>query len=187
VNDALTTEMVAGELAEYEERYGPPAGTEQHVGMLRAALAGDRPVTSRKELPLHVTCSAVPVREDGRVLLVHHRLLGIWLFPGGHLEPDDGSLAAAARRELVEEAGIEPAAHAANSDAVLLHVGIHPIPANPARDEPAHVHADFRYLVPVDDQAVTLQAEEVTDWRWVRPDRIEVPALVRRLPRRPPC
>lgn len=49
---------------------------------------------------------AVFVVSDGRVLLHHHRKLGMWLPPGGHIErdelPDD-----AATREVLEETGVE--------------------------------------------------------------------------------
>lgn len=49
---------------------------------------------------------AVFVVHEGRVLLHRHAKLGRWLPPGGHIEqdelPDD-----AARREVLEEAGIE--------------------------------------------------------------------------------
>jgi 8-oxo-dGTP pyrophosphatase MutT (NUDIX family) len=49
---------------------------------------------------------AVFVVSEGKVLLHHHRKLGMWLPPGGHIErdelPDD-----AAVREVLEETGLE--------------------------------------------------------------------------------
>ncbi|WP_119066782.1 NUDIX hydrolase [Rubrobacter indicoceani] len=49
---------------------------------------------------------AVFVVHEGKVLLHHHRKLGMWLPPGGHIEenelPDDAAL-----REVYEEAGVE--------------------------------------------------------------------------------
>jgi len=44
---------------------------------------------------------------DGSTLLVDHINAGLWLPPGGHLEPDEHP-ADAARRETQEELGIEP-------------------------------------------------------------------------------
>jgi 8-oxo-dGTP pyrophosphatase MutT (NUDIX family) len=43
---------------------------------------------------------------DKRVLLVRHRGLGIWLSPGGHIDPDELPHEAA-EREFYEETGIE--------------------------------------------------------------------------------
>jgi hypothetical protein len=51
-----------------------------------------------------------------------------------------------------------------------LAIDAHEIPANPARDEPAHWHFDFRYafrLVGDDTEAIALQVEEVDGYRWV--------------------
>ena len=41
-----------------------------------------------------------------RVLLVHHARLDRWLLPGGHVEPEDGCVEDAARREVIEETGV---------------------------------------------------------------------------------
>lgn len=65
----------------------------------------------------HVTASCLVVDPDTEsVLLNHHRKAGLWGQFGGHLEPEDLSLHAAARREAEEESGLQ-----------LLHVSPAPV------------------------------------------------------------
>ena len=55
----------------------------------------------------HVTASALVIDpERGRVLLTLHRKLRMWLQMGGHCEPGDATVAAAALREATEESGM---------------------------------------------------------------------------------
>ncbi len=44
--------------------------------------------------------------QDGKVLLVKHKMLGIWLAPGGHVEPHELPHQAA-EREFFEETGVK--------------------------------------------------------------------------------
>lgn len=99
---------------------------------------------SRSQSPAHFTASALVVDEAmERVCLVHHKALGRWLQPGGHLEVSDASVAEAALREAREETGL----------AVWLHpnagqpfdLDIHAIPARAGA--PEHEHLDVRFLV----------------------------------------
>ena len=53
-------------------------------------------------VPGHLTASAFVTNGEG-VLLIHHDRLGRWLQPGGHVEPEDADLHAAALREITEE------------------------------------------------------------------------------------
>ncbi|QIN83700.1 NUDIX domain-containing protein [Rubrobacter tropicus] len=53
----------------------------------------------------HFTVAVFVVR-DGKVLLHHHRKLGMWLPPGGHIERDELPDEAAVR-EVREETGVE--------------------------------------------------------------------------------
>ncbi len=57
--------------------------------------------------PRHLVSYVVPVDPaDGSVLLAAHRNAGLWLPPGGHVEPDEHP-ADTARRELIEELGVD--------------------------------------------------------------------------------
>ena len=59
--------------------------------------------------PQHLVSYVVPTDpDDGSVLLVAHRNAGLWLPPGGHVDPDEHP-ADTARRELAEELGVDGA------------------------------------------------------------------------------
>jgi 8-oxo-dGTP pyrophosphatase MutT (NUDIX family) len=111
--------------------------------------------------PAHVTGSAVVLDERGRVLLHRHKRLGIWLQPGGHLDPGE-SPAQAAVRETSEETGLE----AVHPDGVpaLVHVDLHEGPRG-------HVHLDLRYLLLASaDDPLAPAAGESPEVAWCAPE-----------------
>ncbi|HEY6962443.1 MAG TPA: NUDIX domain-containing protein [Gaiellaceae bacterium] len=111
--------------------------------MLRLADELEEP-TARTQAQAHFTASAFVVDETAtRVCLVAHAKLGRLLQPGGHVEPTDLSLEAAALREAREETSLELAFHP--SAPRPFDLDIHEIPAH--GDEPAHFHLDVRYLL----------------------------------------
>ncbi|GAB3709749.1 NUDIX hydrolase [Nocardiopsis oceani] len=135
--------------------------------LLKQALESDHELGSRKEFRIgHATAGAVVIGHRDRVLLIHHNALRTWLLPGGHLEPEDGDLQEAARRELSEETGLSPDKVTAVDPRVPVDLDIHRIPENPAKGEPEHWHFDFRYLYRTEETEVSLQAEEVGDHAW---------------------
>jgi len=92
--------------------------------------------------PGHFTASAIILApEDDAILLVFHAKLQKWLQPGGHIDPSDADVFAAAQREAHEETGIDLENSAAAS---LFDLDIHSIPLRPT--EPAHEHFDVRML-----------------------------------------
>lgn len=120
-------------------------------------------------VPGHFTASAFVLSPDRRdLILIHHKKLGIWLQPGGHVEATDADLASAARREVAEEVGLGELDSFAKDNA-LFDVDIHIIPAR--KSEPAHEHFDarFAFVARTRDFART---EEVADVRWVPLDRV---------------
>jgi 8-oxo-dGTP pyrophosphatase MutT (NUDIX family) len=173
----ISTEEIGTTTERYLQRF--PAERTALAALLDGVFAGGD-LTSRKQLPGHVTCGAVVVDPGFRVLHIRHNALDRWLLPGGHLEPSETSLPAAALRELGEETAITPEQLAAPEafSAVPVDIDAHPIPANPAKGEPDHWHYDFRYLFVANElgtEHVHLQAEEVHDHEWL--DLAAMPAL----------
>jgi 8-oxo-dGTP pyrophosphatase MutT (NUDIX family) len=130
-------ELLSAHVA-YDERE-----ESDRVAMLRLLGELERP-TSRDQPRAHFTASALVVDEAcERTCLVAHAKLGRLLQPGGHVEPTDTSLEAAALREAREETSL----------ALELHPGaprpfdldVHEIPDQPG--EPRHFHLDVRYLL----------------------------------------
>ena len=113
------------------------------IAMMRLANELADPL-SRHEPSAHFTASAFVIDGDcGHTCLVQHAKLGRLLQPGGHVEPTDLSLEAAALREAREETALVVELHPAAPRPFDLD--IHEIPARPG--EPAHFHLDVRYLL----------------------------------------
>jgi hypothetical protein len=97
----ITISDIATTVSRYLDTY--PAEKAGLEPLLLALGAGGDSILSRAGLPGHVTCSAAVLDGRGGVLMVKHRVLDMWLIPGGHIEPADDSLLSAALRELDEE------------------------------------------------------------------------------------
>jgi len=105
---------------------------------------------------VHLTGSAVVVGPRG-LLLHRHKRLGLWLQPGGHIEPGETPWDAA-RRELREETGID-AKPAVRPPDHLVHVDVHPGPRG-------HTHLDLRYVFTGPDADPRPPPGESPDVRW---------------------
>jgi 8-oxo-dGTP pyrophosphatase MutT (NUDIX family) len=140
-------------------------------------LATERPWTNRSHMAGHVTATAIITNPVGKLLLVHHRLHDVFWPPGGHLEPVDESLSAAALREAVEETGLDPA-RTVLTDPVPLDIEICDVPVNPAKGEGPHRHLDFRYAFTSPGVALQAQASEVYEAAWRPIAELDAPVLV---------
>ncbi|GAA4947080.1 hypothetical protein GCM10023205_03700 [Yinghuangia aomiensis] len=140
-------------------------GERKSLALVLDLLEQGVELASRKEFRGHVTAGVVLIGADGRVLQIRHVALDKWLFPGGHVEAEDTTLADAALRELVEETGID-GANVVLTGELPAHIDVHPIPANINKNEPDHWHIDFRFLFRTTSDIGNLQTEDVDDFCW---------------------
>lgn len=99
------------------------------------------------------------------VLLCLHRKGGFWVQFGGHVEPDDESVAATARREAREESGIAAlellSADIADLDRHDLHGGF-----------ACSAHWDVGFVAVVDPASAVTVSDESDDLRWFPVDAL---------------
>ena len=123
---------------------------------------------AREAGPIHVTGSSIVVGRRGVVLHLH-RLLKLWLQPGGHVDAGESPWDAALR-EAAEETGLPVRLR----DEELVHVDVHAA----AR---GHFHLDLRYVVDAEDVEPKPPPGESQEVRWFSwGDAIEIadPGLV---------
>jgi 8-oxo-dGTP pyrophosphatase MutT (NUDIX family) len=149
---------------------------------LRRFDALERPFDEHAD-PVHVTGSAIVVGVRG-VLLIKHKSLGIWLQPGGHIEPGETPWDGA-RREAHEETGlpVEFKVEFAGNTPQLVHVDVHP-------GGRGHTHLDLRYIVEAGDrdpQPPEGESQEAAWFDWdaavARADDARLKSLLRVLSR----
>lgn len=109
--------------------------------------------------PGHITASAAVLNAAGsEVLLTLHPRLGRWVQLGGHCEPQDVDIEAAALREAAEESGIEGLRleH-------LAAIHVHPLTCSlglPTR------HLDLQFAVRAPADATIAISDESLDLKW---------------------
>jgi 8-oxo-dGTP pyrophosphatase MutT (NUDIX family) len=159
-------------LAPYQTRIGR---FDVESARLFTNFAGQEPnCFERSNLHGHMTGSALVMNHDlTKVLLTHHKKLGMWLQLGGHADghPITHEVAMG---EALEESGIksleflpyERSAFGTRATTVPLPFDLdrHLIPAN-SRD-PEHYHYDVRYLLINYSDETPVVSEESHDVRW---------------------
>lgn len=132
--------------------------------------------------PDHLTAGALVLNADGSAVLLNlHGKARRWFAFGGHLEPEDDTLAGAALREATEESGLDDLV----VDPVPVHLSLHTVdfcnPRGPVR------HLDVRFLARLGSDARPVVSEESLDVRWFsvqdlptdEPDMVDLIRLAR--------
>lgn len=114
----------------------------------------------RECVPGHITASTLVLDDTGgQVLLTLHPRLGRWVQLGGHCEPEDRDIFAAALREATEESGIGDLV----LDAGLAAIHVHPVTCSlgvPTR------HLDLQFVARAPADATIGISAESLDLRW---------------------
>ena len=135
----------------------------------------------RSKLPWHYVATGYVFSPDRRqILLVHHKKLGKWLPPGGHVEP--GELPhACAIREVREETGVEPSLLPTSPSLQLDGLVERQLPRPfvildeliaARRGQPQHRHIDFIFIMEAPVTPPSAQTMEVHATTWVTKQRL---------------
>lgn len=117
----------------------------------------------------HLVASVLVIDDGGLVLLARHHRYRQWGPLGGHLDPGDSSLIAAAARELLEEAALVAHVHPAPIDVLLASYRCRTVV------EPV-LHLDVCFAAFVAAPAPALIANnELTGLEWFDPRSLPAP------------
>lgn len=121
-----------------------------------------------RSTPLHLTGSALIVQPTTRkVLLRWHNRQQAWLQVGGHGDPGETDPLAIAIREGYEETGL--ADLTPWPTAALVHLVVVRVPA--AKQEPAHEHADLRFVLATEQPDAIRPEHADAELRWLTMDQ----------------
>lgn len=109
---------------------------------------------------------------DNKMLLIHHRKLGLWLPPGGHIDENeipDNALKREFREELdldieiLNQSGVET--ENVRNFAVPFHTNVHPVGD--------HEHYCLFYLCRPKNFDVKIKPDEVIDFKWFTKEELK--------------
>jgi 8-oxo-dGTP pyrophosphatase MutT (NUDIX family) len=148
-------------IAQLDAWVAPDAQQENLRGDLLAHCAQHPNALWKQGPPAHLTASALVLNTSlDKVLLTLHAKAGLWLQFGGHFEPGDDSVLAAASREAREESGIADL----ELHPELVHLDRHALLA--AGFGRCREHLDLRYAGVAPEEATFAVSEESLDVAW---------------------
>jgi 8-oxo-dGTP diphosphatase len=142
-------------------------------------------------LPHHFTASGLVVCGE-YILLVHHKRIGGWVPPGGHIEPDELPEQTVIR-EILEETGVtveilsEPIPTTGDSEAFFLCVPLYLQSVLAIEGGERFFHVDLAFLcrpaagnaLDADGLPVLTSNEEVKASRWIKLDQVKTLPLAK--------
>lgn len=147
---------------------------KKKFSLLLEQMQSDEDIFSRKNFRGHITASGLVISPERKVLALFHKKLQRYLQPGGHIENEDRDLENSAKREVIEEAGLNDIKlhpwHKKTGSPILIDT--HPIPENEKKQEDAHYHHDLMFIFFTEKGSVSLDQNEVSDFIWTDIDTV---------------
>ena len=114
-------------------------------------------------------------KEEGKFLVLYHKDLKMFLYPGGHVDAKDNNPLEASKREIEEETGLSDLQQLKLYDEELVPIDIdtHKIGYNERLNLPEHYHFDFRYLFTIERiENINIDSEELGNYQWISIDEL---------------
>ena len=111
-----------------------------------------------------------------KFLVLYHKDLEMFLYPGGHLDKNDLDPLFASKREIKEETGLIDLIQLGIDDDKMVPIDIdtHMIGYNSRLDLPEHYHFDFRYLFIVNGiEEIKMDTDELSSYEWIYIDKLK--------------
>lgn len=109
-------------------------------------------------------------KEDNKFLVLYHKDLKMYLYPGGHTDSKDKNPLEASKREIQEETGLSNLEQLIieNDEMLPVDIDTHMIEYNERLNLPQHYHFDFRYLFIIDRiENINVDSEELENYKWI--------------------
>jgi 8-oxo-dGTP pyrophosphatase MutT (NUDIX family) len=140
--------------------------TQEIADLERMRALIDRGDPWNRATALHVTASALVIDPgSARVLLRWHPRLRSWAHVGGHGDEGEIDPYEVARREAIEETGLTDLEGWPDRGKTPIQVAIVPVPA--LRDQPAHEHADIRFVFATESPQLAVAESDSTPVKWL--------------------
>ncbi len=136
----------------------------------------DKEIVDWNNLNGHLTTGAfLYAIKEKKFLILYHKDLKTYLYPGGHMDINDKTPLEAAKRELKEETGLESFKLINNyMESIPFDIAIHNVPYNERIKLKGHTHFDFRYLFCIDKITnITIDSRESGDYKWMSIEELQ--------------
>lgn len=136
----------------------------------------DNSITDWNNFSGHIVAGGfVYAKQENQFLVLWHKDLQMYLYPGGHTDSSDKNPLETSKREIKEETGLQDLEQLKLSDSELIPIDIdtHIIGYNSRLNLPEHYHFDFRYLFMIEKiEDIKMDTEELSEYRWIGIDEL---------------
>lgn len=149
----------------------PKEKTRQSILKKYLETHNDKEITDWNNFDGHAVAGGfIYAIKEKKILLLHHKDLDMYVYPGGHIDETDKTPLEAAIREIVEETGLLNLHQLTNIDDKLIPIDIdtHVIEYNKRLNLPEHYHFDFRYLFTIEKiENIKIDNDESSCYKWL--------------------
>lgn len=147
---------------------------ENLLSSLKKQILKNQDIFSRRNFEGHITASGLIISPDKKVLVVFHNKLQKFLQPVGHIEKADKNIIFSAMREVKEETNlnnIELCSWCLDNNSPIM-IDTHKISKNKRKNESEHYHHDFMFIFITEEEDITLNTNEVSNFWWASIDEV---------------